>query len=117
MYNMPFPGFPYYKNYYLKNYNYQKKENAEIPKYEPDNDNSQENIKNGTTSNVSSSTINKNQNSNKRIFQDDNQAYINILGINLYSDDILILCILLSLYIEGIKDEMLFICLILILLS
>jgi hypothetical protein len=40
-----------------------------------------------------------------------------IFGINLYFDDVLIVCILLFLYQEGVKDESLFIVLILLLLS
>ena len=69
--------------------------------------------KNSTTSNNSSSTVNDNSKSPDK----DNQVLINILGIDLYSDDILILCILFFLYMEGIKDEMLFISLILLLLT
>ena len=89
MYNFPFPGFPFYRNYYGKQ--------------QYSNNNFEE--KNSTTNNNDSSTIN------------DNSPFISILGIDLYSDDILILCILLSLYLEGVKDEMLFISLILLLLS
>lgn len=46
-----------------------------------------------------------------------NEPIIEIFGIRLYFDDILILSLLLFLYEEGVKDEMLFICLILLLLS
>lgn len=99
MYNFPFFGFPYYKNYYNSYYkNKQFLENST---------NSDESNKNSTTNNNDSSTINNNE----------GDPFINILGISLYSDDILILCILLSLYLEGVKDEMLFISLILLLLS
>ena len=40
-----------------------------------------------------------------------------IFGVKLYFDDVLIICILLFLYQEGIQDEYLFISLILLLLS
>lgn len=40
-----------------------------------------------------------------------------IFGINLYFDDILIICLIFFLYQEGVKDESLFIALILLLLS
>ncbi len=40
-----------------------------------------------------------------------------ILGIELYLDDIIILGLLFFLYQEGVQDEMLFIALILLLLS
>lgn len=37
--------------------------------------------------------------------------------LNLYSDDFLILCLLFILYKEEVKDEMLFICLLLLLVN
>lgn len=40
-----------------------------------------------------------------------------IFGIDLYYDDILLVCLILFLYQEGVKDEGLFIALILLLLS
>ena len=45
------------------------------------------------------------------------EAFFEIFGLKLYFDDILILCILFFLYTEQTKDEELFICLILLLLS
>lgn len=93
MYNFPFFGFPYYRNYYNNPY-YANKNST-------------------TNDDDTSSTINE----NSRGVHDEGEPFINILGINLYSDDILILCILLSLYLEGVKDEMLFISLILLLLT
>ena len=57
-------------------------------------------------------------NEEKRSFNLFNQSpFFSFLGFNLYSDDILILCILFSMYKDGIKDEMLFICLLLLLFS
>ena len=46
----------------------------------------------------------------------DEQCY-EILGIKLYFDDILIICLLFFLYNERVQDQYLFICLILLLLS
>lgn len=46
-----------------------------------------------------------------------NYAIIEILGIRLYLDDIIILGILFFLYKEGVRDDMLFLILILLLLS
>ena len=54
-------------------------------------------------------TNNKNDNNNEVLFE--------ILGLKIYFDDVLIICILLFLYQEGIHDEYLFIALILLLLS
>ncbi len=50
-------------------------------------------------------------------FSDPNQVILEILGIKLYLDDLIILGLLFILYQEEVKDEMLFICLILLLLS
>lgn len=50
-------------------------------------------------------------------FSDPNQIILEILGIKLYLDDLIILGLLYILYQEEVKDEMLFICLILLLLS
>ena len=47
----------------------------------------------------------------------ENPQTFTIAGITLYFDDILIICLLFFLYSEGVKDEMLFISLILLLLS
>lgn len=68
------------------------------------------NQKNSTNENTSRSTI-YNESTQKE------QALFSILGLNLYFDDILILCLLFFLYTEEVKDEMLFICLIMLLLS
>lgn len=44
-------------------------------------------------------------------------SYFEIFGIKLYFDDIILICLLIFLYNEGIKDQLLFISLILLLLS
>lgn len=51
------------------------------------------------------------------LFQDMEEPIFEILGIQLYLDDIIILGLLFFLYQEGVQDEMLFIALILLLLS
>lgn len=51
------------------------------------------------------------------LFQDVEEPIFEILGIELYLDDIIILGLLFFLYQEGVQDEMLFISLILLLLS
>ena len=48
---------------------------------------------------------------------DSDEPILEILGIKLYLDDIIILSLLFFLYKEGVKDEMLFLTLILLLLS
>lgn len=48
---------------------------------------------------------------------DDDNTFFEIFGIKLHSDDILLICLIFFLYKEGVKDEYLFISLILLLLS
>ncbi len=48
---------------------------------------------------------------------DSSEYFFEILGLKLYLDDILIICILFFLYTEGVQDEELFLCLILLLLT
>lgn len=45
------------------------------------------------------------------------EAFFEILGLKLYFDDILIICILFFLYTENVQNEGLFICLIMLLLT
>lgn len=47
----------------------------------------------------------------------DDKPLFEIFGLQLYMDDILILCLLYFLYEENVKDELLFIALLLLLLS
>ena len=47
----------------------------------------------------------------------DDSFYLEILGLKFYYDDILIICLLFFLYSEGVKDDLLFIALIMLLLS
>lgn len=51
------------------------------------------------------------------LFNDVEEPIFEILGIQLYLDDIIILGLLFFLYQEGVQDEMLFIALILLLLG
>lgn len=51
------------------------------------------------------------------LFTDLEEPIFEILGIQLYLDDIIILGLLFFLYQEGVQDEMLFIALILLLIS
>lgn len=48
---------------------------------------------------------------------DDDSPLFQLFGINLYFDDILLICLIWFLYDEGVKDEGLFMALILLLLS
>ena len=47
----------------------------------------------------------------------DSDGFFELFGLKLYFDDVLIICILFFLYSEGVKDNMLFVSLLLLLLS
>ena len=85
-------------------------------------------IHEGTKHFANSSTVLQEQKSKKNakketrsffdIFNNANNSEVfEIFGIQLHFDDILLICMLLFLYSEGVKDEWLFISLILLLLS
>ena len=46
-----------------------------------------------------------------------NDDYFELFGLKLHFDDILLICLIIFLYNEGVKDQFLFISLILLLLS
>lgn len=48
---------------------------------------------------------------------DASEAFFELFGLKLYFDDVLIICILFFLYTEKVKNDELFICLILLLLT
>ena len=108
---MPFyPPFnlPFFSNYRFLYNNY----------------NSNKSSKNNTINSYNYSNHNNNSNSyeykEKKVSTDaieTPETFFEIFGLKMYFDDILIICILYFLYTEKIKDEELFICLILLLLS
>lgn len=56
-------------------------------------------------------------NSTNRQSNESSEYFFEIFGLKLYYDDILIICLLYFLYNEGIQDQELFLCLILLLIS
>lgn len=54
---------------------------------------------------------------NNRFLPEMTEDYFEILGLKLKFDDILLLCLIIFLYNEGVKDQFLFIALILLLLT
>lgn len=118
MYNFraPFfmqPAFSNVNNSYKKNYyntmNFPKKTNMPYSNKEEPYFNSNKCV--NESEKAEQKGINK-------IFQiDTNEVLFEIFGLKIYFDDVLIICILLFLYQEGIQDEYLFISLILLLLS
>lgn len=110
MYNfrLPFmqPPFSNVNNFYKKNY-YNK------TKYEKNNSN----IKNPVNSKSDFSKALPASQSTDQSVNQSTEILFEIFGVKIYFDDLLIICILLFLYQEGIQDEYLFISLILLLLS
>ena len=60
---------------------------------------------------------NKSNSSEHSFFKNDDTVMFELSGIKLYQDDILLICLIFFLYNEGIKDEFLFVALVLLLLS
>ena len=112
-----------YPNYYYKYnafYNQQMRKNSLNSNTDTqDNKNDNNEINNSFHAKRISPRYNRIANFNfSNLFSSNlDEPIIEIFGIRLYFDDILILSLLLFLYEEGVKDEMLFICLILLLLS
>jgi len=76
--------------------------------------NSQSNPNNYNQQEKKSEDCDSKQNNN---LDESSEYFFEIFGIKLYFDDILILCLLFFLYTEGVKDQELFLCLILLLIS
>lgn len=113
--NMPFsyyrnsPKFPNFAPYsYPPYYNYQNKNNNYNHTAQ-----SSKNLGHHNLTDINSCTEKQKNKSNSS-----NDDYLfDLFGLKLYFDDILILSLLFFLYIEGVKDEMLFISLLLLLIS
>lgn len=103
MFNSPFFGFPFGRRYPMPYYN--------TPKLPVENfNNVNENLLN--TEFKHDKSFEKNMD-----FDDYNSQVFNIMGMTLHFDDILIISLLFFLYSEGVKDDMLFIALLLLLLG
>lgn len=106
MFNFPYFSMPYSNRYSRYGYKY--------PYYS---------YKNMNRPNTNNYVNNKNDNCSNNYKKDDSFTESNdsplfqLFGINLYFDDILLICLIWFLYNEGVKDQELFIALILLLLS
>lgn len=138
MIRFPFFGYPstyrYYSPYYSPYYQNQHSLSQSEPnqnKITLSQNHSNPNTNSSCEGNIPTSTVqNSPKNETREIpsknnpisfhfegFSDPNQVIFEVLGIKLYLDDIIILGLLFILYQEEVKDEMLFISLILLLLS
>ena len=102
-FNLPYNFRPQYRYNNPPFFNKQLNNNYKIPEKENINSNkieTEDSKHEQTTSSAESSDY-----------------FFEIFGLKLYYDDILIICLLFFLYTEGINDQELFLCLILLLLS
>lgn len=113
IYNYPYFGFPNYMNYYS---NVNKKV---VPAFQPKttytNYYNKQNKQNKQTLNYNKPKINNNVNNS--INNNDKTPLFNLFGIQLYFDDILLICVIFFLYNEEIEDNYLLLALVLLLLS
>ena len=136
MFNFRFPHFGYFNPYTRIPFNYNNmnyKFNSDY-KNKSNNTSSNTNIqnninKNSSITNHNSNTANKNNllniiprnigpiSINIEGLEDMNKPLFDFLGIKLYLDDIIIICILIFLYQQKVQDESLYLILILLLLS
>lgn len=130
------PNFPFYPNYY-NSYFYNKRKQQlnyelELEQRKVENENNKkqdkqedientkkENNNNNTKRNYKTSTYNSfaNINISALLNSDINTPIVEILGIRLYLDDLIIIGLLFFLYKEEVQDEILFGILLLLLLS
>lgn len=98
-------------NYQDKNYSSNIPRNNNIPK-----DNTRTSSQAKENSNKHNAKHSKTDNCNSQDCQDSSPMF-NLLGLNIYFDDILIICVLFFLYNEGVNDPYLFLTLVLLLMS
>ena len=121
MFNYPFFGFKN-RTYPYKYYNFPNFRNRYTPNYneyhQAPTSKAMEKayIANRSSSITQEIPSSKSETSESRN-NEKNEQFFSILGIHLYFDDLIILSLLFFLYNERVKDEGLFICLILLLLS
>lgn len=126
---MPVFRYPFfYNNYYGNYYNRPYPNHLNYSNSSTDDRNRQNSFHNNIKYNLSKNSNefeknnlnkinldNKKNNSNKT--DNSSNYFFELFGLKLYFDDILLICLIFFLYQEGVKDDELFISLILLLLS
>lgn len=97
--------------YQERNYSSNIPQNNNISK-----DNTRTNSQTKENLNTHNEKHSKSDNCSSQNFQDSSPMF-NLLGLNIYFDDILIICVLFFLYNEGVNDPYLFLTLVLLLMS
>lgn len=128
MFQYPYLNSPYYR-YSRYGYHYpnassyrngiysQRQKNYNHVKENINSKTVRESINTKTNCKDKSATISEQPKKEERSSNSEDSPLFQILGIDLYFDDILLVCLIFFLYQEGVKDESLFIALILLLLS
>lgn len=107
MFHFPYSGMPYYGKDSRYGYRYPYYNSSCCSSNHSHEHNTVKNVKN--VDNIKKEESRSNFNEDSPMFQ--------LFGVNLYFDDILLVCLIWFLYDDGVKDEGLFIVLILLLLS
>lgn len=118
---MKYPS-PFYPSFYsYPRYRSDIYRKANIPHTNSDyleyNKEKSSSLKKSKDFNSSSTTNSSYQSKEVSEYSDEEKPFFNLFGISLYFDDILLICLIFFLYQEGVKDQNLFIALILLLLS
>lgn len=120
----PYINMPYYNRYSRYGYYYPNysKNNANPPNSKCSNSNKdyfdeRKDLKDNNKKYVSNTYFKSEKTKDSSSDFSEDSPLFQIFGINLYFDDILLICLIFFLYQEGVKDEGLFIALILLLLS
>ncbi len=114
MFNYPYIGYPFSSNRYLQNNNYLNNQLSNRKSYPSP-------VQNASHSSFYADSNSKKQTETKKEeMKKENSLskdYIEILGIKLHFDDIILILLIYFLYTEGVDDFYLFIILILLLLT
>lgn len=134
---MPFFRYPffYHPNYYGSRWNrssvYASTDNGVMPFHSYNNNyvnsnqnkiqnndiNNNKNHVNNRSQDCDNSSFPSNKKNNSKSNSDDENYFFELFGLKLYFDDILLICLIFFLYQEGVKDDELFLSLVLLLLS
>ena len=123
MFRYPYFGIPYYNRYSRYGYKYpsynSKYNNASIYYKQPQKKQEESTYTvNSSYTNSQNNTdcVNVTQNTSCTNISND-QPLFNLFGIDLFFDDILLICLIFFLYQEGVEDDWLFIVLVLLIIG
>lgn len=123
IFRYPFFYNNYYSNYYNRPYaNYSNRLSASTEKSNSrnslhNNANKYHNNTQGNSDTLHNNIDNLDEKNNSKKSDSNSDYFFELFSLKLYFDDILLICLIFFLYQEGVKDDELFISLILLLLS